>query len=149
MSTEENKALVRRYYEEAVNQRKLAVVDELVTPNHLSHAYPGDPDGGRGPEGLKRTLALFTTAFPDLRVTVDDMVAQADLVVTRTTSRGTHHGELMGIAPTGKQVTFTAITIDRVRDGKIVENWLELDRLGLLQQLGVIPMPEQTQQGGA
>ncbi len=143
MSTEENKALVRRVYEEAINRGNMAVVDELNSPNYVAHD-PGFPQPVRGPEGLKQYFLVFRSAFPDVHITIEDMIAEGDTVVTRQTSRGTHQGDLMGIPPTGKQIAVTGMAIHRLANGKFVESWINADNLGLLQQLGVIPAPGQT-----
>jgi steroid delta-isomerase-like uncharacterized protein len=136
MSTEDNKALVRRLYEEVFNHRKLALVDELCTTNHVFH---NPPTTLQGREEFKQLLSLYITAFPDARFTVEDQIAEGDRVASRYTFRGTHHGELMGIPPTDKQVTVTGITINRIVNGKSEEGWLNFDALGMLQQLGVNP----------
>jgi steroid delta-isomerase-like uncharacterized protein len=141
--TEANKALARRFYEEGWNQGNLAVFDELLASNHVLHD-PGFPELIRGPEGFKQYYATYRTAFPGNQLTVEDYLAEGDTVVSRWTGRGTHKGDLMGIAPTGKQVTVTGISIQRIANGKIVEEWSNYDMLGMLQQLGVAPMPGQT-----
>ncbi len=135
MSTEDNKALVRRWYED-FNQRNLARVDELFTPDYVYH---NPPTTLHGPEEFKQFLSLYLTAFPDARFTVEDELAEGDRVASRSTFHGTHQGEFMGIPPTGKPVTVTGIGIDRIVGGKFVEGWLNFDALGMLQQLGVIP----------
>ena len=137
MSTEENKAILRRNCEEAFNKGNLAVADETIAPNYVYHG-PGGMEY-KGPEGFKQFVTMFRTAFPDFHLTVEDMVAEGDKVAHRLTTRGTHKGELMGIAATGKQVTTTAITISRFAGGKEVEAWSSLDMLGVMQQLGVAP----------
>jgi steroid delta-isomerase-like uncharacterized protein len=134
--SKENEALVRRYVEEVYNQRKLEVVDEIFAPEFTLHD-PDLPGGARGPEGIKRIVETFVGGFPDLQVTLEDELSSADKVVTRWTSRGTHQGELMGIAPTGKRIDVTAVGIWRVANGKIAEAWLVYDAFGMLQQLGV------------
>ncbi len=136
MSTENNKALVRRFYEDVFNQRNLALVDELCSTNHVFH---NPPTTLHGREEFKQLLSLYITAFPDARFTVEDQIAEGDRVTSRYTFRGTHQGELMGIPPTGKQVTVTGIIINRIAGGQSVEGWLNFDALGLLQQLGAIP----------
>ena len=140
MAVEENKAIVRRFYE-GLNQRNLAVVDELIAGNFVANL--GGLEDIRGPEGVKGNIATFLTAFPDLHRAIEDMVAEGDKVVIRLTVTGTHQGEFAGIAPTGKQVTWAVITINRVVGGKCVETWEVIDMLGLLQQLGAIPAPGQ------
>jgi steroid delta-isomerase-like uncharacterized protein len=141
MSTEDNKALMRRWYEEVFNQKNIAAIDEFVAPNVVDHLVPPGMPGGI--EGTRQGVNMYLTAFPDLHLTIEDMIAEGDKVVDRQTARGTHQGAFMGIPPTGKQVTVTAMNISRIADGKIVEHWVELDTLGMLQQLGVVPMPGQ------
>jgi steroid delta-isomerase-like uncharacterized protein len=137
MSIEENKAVVRRFYEEW-NKQNLSIVEELVAPHWVCHgAPPFSPDP-------KQMLTALWTAFPDARIAVEDLMAEGDKVVSRLTMRGTHRGDLMGIPPTGQQASLTGIEIDRIEDGKIVETWVSRDDLGFLQQLGVIPQMAQT-----
>lgn len=137
MAAEELKAIARRYIEEVWNKGNLALIDELFTPDHINHS----PNAGQmaGPEGLKQLIASFRHAAPDLHFTIDDMLAEGDRVVTRWTAQGTHQGELMGVPPTGKRITVTAIVIDRIVDGRFVEHWAGRDDLGMYQQLGLIP----------
>ena len=144
MSTEENKAIVRRLYEEAITQKKLEVLDEIMSPDVVDHAP--FPEQAPGLEGFKGSFALMISAFPDYQSTVEEQIAEGDKVVTRFTSRGTHQGEFMGIAPTGNRVRVTGIDIDWVVEGKIVEHWSEADLLGMMQQLGVIPPPGQSEE---
>jgi len=137
MSTEENKAKIRRVWEEVLDKGNLALADEIMAPNYVYHGSGGQEF--KGPEGFKKLITMFRTAFPDFHVTVDDMVADGDKVAHRATMRGTHKGELMGIAPTGKQVTIAAIVISRFAGGKEVEAWSNLDQLGMMQQMGIAP----------
>lgn len=137
MSTEENKALSRRVIEEIINKQNPALADELIDPNFVDHGVTGM--GFKGPEGFKQYFTTLITAFPDLRLTIDDMVAEGDKVAMRLTARGTHKGDFMGIAPTGKQVTMTGIVIQRIANNKCVEGWLVNDNLGMMQQMGVVP----------
>jgi steroid delta-isomerase-like uncharacterized protein len=138
MSTEDNKALMRRFLEEVFNKQNQAAIDEFIAPNHVDHTLP--PFLPTTPEGTKRAIGMFLTAFPDVQLTVEDMIAEGDKVVTRYTSRGTQKGGFMGIPPTGKQMTVSSIIIARFADGKIVEEWGLDDQVGMLQQLGVIPV---------
>jgi steroid delta-isomerase-like uncharacterized protein len=137
MSTEENKALVRRW-EELWNQGNLALADELFAPTFLLHD-PSSPFEISGPEGYKQDITRFRSAFPDLQITLEEMVAEGEKVVGRWTARGTHQGPLRSFPPTGTQVTLTGIDIFRIVGGKIVEEWSNADGLGMLQQLGIIP----------
>ena len=141
MSTEVNKASVRRFYDEVFNKKNRAAIDEFVAPNQVDHAAP--PGTPAGLAGAKQLLGMYLTAFPDCHLTVEDMIAEGDRVVARFTMRGTQQGAFMDIPPTGKQVTVTAIDINCISGGKCVEHWMEMDTLGLLQQLGVIPAPGQ------
>ena len=136
MSTEDNKALIRRAYEEGFNQRNLAVLDEVNASDLVSHNASTTM---QGLEAFKQFLSLYLSAFPDARFTIQDAIAEGDRVASRYTFQGTHQGELMGIPPTGKQVTVTGIIINRIAGGQSVEGWLNFDALGLLQQLGAIP----------
>ena len=136
MSTEENKVLLRRLFEEVWNQGNLATVDELLATDYVLH----DPAHlVHGPEGFKAYVSAFRAAFPDMHATIEDQIAQEDKVAMRFTVRATHKGEFQGIPPTGKQVILTGTDIQRIAGGKIAENWVNLDALGMLQQLGVLP----------
>ena len=141
MSTEVTKASVRRFYEEVFNKKNRAAIDEFIDPNQVDHAAPPGTPGGLA--GAKQTIGMYLTAFPDLHFTVEDMIAEGDKLVARLTVRGTQQGAFMGIPPTGKHVTVTAIDISRMAGGKSVEHWIEMDTLGMMQQLGVIPAPGQ------
>ncbi len=138
MGAEENKALVRRL-QEAWDKGNLDVLDELLAPNFVDHnPMPGLPADRAG---QKQRMTLFRAAFPDLKTTVEDLVAEGDKVVLRGTARGTHKGEFQGMAPTGKQVAVQGIFIGRVVGGKLVETWEQFDAMGLMQQLGAMPSP--------
>ena len=140
--SEENKALSRRVVEELYGQGKLDIVDELFDSNYVGHD-PASPQEIRGPEGVKQEASMYLNAFADIQVTVEDQVAEGDEVVTRWRGIGTHQGELMGIPPTGNRVELTGITISRIANGKIVEDWTNSDTLGMMQQLGVVSPPGQ------
>jgi ketosteroid isomerase-like protein len=136
--SEQNKAIVRRLFEEVWNKGNLSVADDLFTPNY-DHHDPSTPDFGRGPESEKKRATLYRTAFPDLRLTIEDIIAEGDAVMARWSCRGTHKGDLGGITPTGKQFTISGVSIARVAGGKMAEGWINWDALGLMQQLGVVP----------
>ena len=139
--SEENKAIVRGEIEEVFSaQGDLDVADEIFAPE-----YVGYPEDVRGPEGAKETAKMYRNAFPDVQLSIEDQVAEGDKVVTRWIGSGTHQGEMMGIAPTGNQVRVDGMTISRIEDGKIVEEWEIYDALGMMQQLGAIPSPEEAQ----
>jgi steroid delta-isomerase-like uncharacterized protein len=136
MTMEANKALLRRFSRE-LEQNNFEIIEELYAPDYLSHNYDA-PDGERpGIEGVKQGFQKFKSAFPDLRIVEEDLIAEGDRVVHRVRYQGTHQGEFFGIPPTGNQVTGSTIEIYRFADGKVVEKWSEFDRLSLLQQLGV------------
>ena len=137
MSTEENKAVVRRWIEEHVNKGNQAVTDEVIAADCVWHNNPPGQPPGR--EGAKQQVAGFRAAFPDVHVTIEDVVVEGDKVVTHWRVQGSHRGPLMGIPPTGKQATWTSIHINRVVGGKITEDWHASDLLGVLRQLGVAP----------
>jgi len=143
MSTDANKAIDRRIVDEVLTRGGLTVADELIAPDFVDHA--ASPGMERGPDGFRAAVAAFRTAFPDLHVTIEDHIADGDRVARRMTMRGTHHGELFGIPPTSKAITITGIHIVRLADGKVAEHWGVNDDIGLLQQLGVIPAPEQAE----
>ena len=117
------------------------LVDELLAPDYVNHS-PATPDLPTGPDGVKEVVAMFRSGMPDLSVLVEDMIAEDDKVATRYTLEGTHEGELFGVPPTGQQLSIKSISVERVSDGKIREHWRITDSLDMLQQLGVIPMPE-------
>jgi steroid delta-isomerase-like uncharacterized protein len=140
MSTGENKAVVRRFFEELLSTDNLALADEILSPDFRFY-FAGSPD----PMDLKRYkdfLAARRAAFPDRRFAVEDMIAEGDKVSARFTMRGTHNGELRGIAPSGREVTMSGIDIIRLKEGKMVEDKVEVDQLGMMQQLGMIPSPQ-------
>ncbi len=136
MSTEQNKAITRRLFEEILNKGNLALVDELFSSNYVLHTPTGPI---HGVEGYKQFVNMYLSAFPDLQFTIEDLIADQDKVVARWTGTGTHQGSLIGIPPTGKRATVTGISINRFENGKFFEGWLDFDALGMLQQLGVIP----------
>jgi len=124
--TEANKALIRRLFEEGFHSGKLVVVDEIFHPNFVDRSTPEQPPGT---EGVKDYISMVRTGFPDISITIEDLVAEEEKVVVRTTWRGTHLGEYEGIAPTGKQVTRSMIQIFHVKDGKLLEEWSEGESL--------------------
>ena len=137
---EENKATSRRFYEELFNQGNLHVAEEIVTLDFVLHD-PNIPEEPRGPEGLKQFVTMYRNVFPDLNFTIEDQIAEGEKVGTRWVAYGTHQGELMGIAPTGKRVTVRAFTLQRFSGSKIAEDWAHYDALGMMRQIGAIPEP--------
>ena len=133
--SEQNKAQVRRVVEEVYNRGDLDVVDELAASDMVIHTSSQDI---RGREGAKQYVAAFRAGFPDLHFTVEDQIAEGDMVATRWTARGTQTGEFQGIPPTGKEIRVAGTNVERIIDGKTVECWAHVDELGLMQQLGVV-----------
>lgn len=140
---EANKQASRRILGEIFGAGAYGLADELVLPDAIGHDA-ASPEPIKGAKGLKEAAGGYRAAFPDLEVVVEDVIAEGDLVAVRWTARGTHQGDLFGIAPTGKEATVTGITIDRFSGGKVAESWTNWDTLGLLQQLGAVPTAMQT-----
>ena len=141
--SEQNKAVAKRFYD-AWNARDLDAFDELVAPDAEDHDPQNPFRDMRGPAGAKRAAEMYHSAYSDGRIVVEEQIAEGDCVVTRWTGKGTHDGDLMGMAPTGKWVEVTGITIDRIDGGKICESWSCFDALGMMQQLGAVPEAQPT-----
>ena len=135
MSTEANKALVRRFYEEVWVKGNLDAADDVFAPDYVRHDLRA-AEALSGPEGQKRIASDFRAAFPDLSFDVEFLLAEDDLVAGRWTASGTHLGEWGGQAPTGRQMRFSAVNVFRFDEGKVVELWNHRDDLGLMEQLG-------------
>jgi predicted ester cyclase len=144
MTLEQNKALARRELEELWSEGHLAVADEIFAPNFVSHQHSRpDAQDVHGLEAYKAFVGQVHEAFPDLHYVLEDQIAEGDKVMTRNVASGTHKGWLMGIEPTNKRAQWAGISIDRIEHGKIVENWVSWDMMGMLQQLGVVSLPSQ------
>jgi len=139
--SEENKALVRRWFAE-IDKGNEQIVDELIAVDYIDH-YPPLPDMAPGREGVKQANALLRAAFPDAQHTIEDQIAEGDKVMTRITTRATFQGTHLGIPPNGKLITIEGIAIHRIAGGQFVEHWAMVDKLGLYEQLGVIPPLEE------
>lgn len=137
MAVDENKSVYHRYIA-ALFGGDVDALDAVLSPDFVGHDLP--PDLPRGPESLKRFRAMVNAAFPDQTCYLEDLIAEDDRVVGRLMLIGTHRGEFMGIRPTGKQVTSHLIEIVRIEAGRIVERWVQRDRLGELQQLNLVSM---------
>ena len=136
----ENKTLACCVREQIWNREDLSVADQIINANCVSHVSdPITPDFGTGPEGYKKLVTFYRSAFPDAHMTIDDIVAEGDKVMVRWTARATHKGQLLNLAPTNKQITVTGIDVYRISGGKIEESWINWDALGFLQQLGAVP----------
>ena len=139
MTEAENEALGRGYID-AVHQRNLDQMIGMIAPNFVEHLAD---EAVKGPEGIRARVDTLLTAFPDLQVTIDPLVSSGDQVAVRITYRGTHQGELQGIAPAGNDVAFSATALGRIEGGQLVEQRTNLDELGLMQQIGSIPVEAQ------
>jgi len=133
-----NKELVRRFVEDAWSDGDLDLVEELVASDAVYHD-PTLPDRPRGPDGSKQSIELYQTAFPDIQIRIEELIAEDDVVAARMTGTGTHEGEIMGIEPTGRRVEAPVMEFRRIEDGQIAEMWALVDTLGMLQQIGAIP----------
>ena len=135
--SEANKALVRRGIEETVNKGNFSVVDEILSTDYVYR----EPTVGekRGRAGFRELITMYRNAFPDVKLTIDEQIAEGDKVVTRWNATGTHRGDLFGAAPTGKQVRVQGIIVSRIANGKVIEETEVYDALGMLRQLGAIP----------
>jgi steroid delta-isomerase-like uncharacterized protein len=143
MGTSENKALTRRFFEDACNGQRFDLIDELFVEDYVHHDPNLPPEAQHGRENYKQGLEIMYAAFPDLQATIEDLIAEGDRVVSRIRMRGSHQGELFGIPATGRPVDFAMIEIHRIADGKIAEGWANYDAIAMMQQIGVIPSPEQ------
>jgi len=143
LTPEGNKVFLKRFVEETINKQNLDAINELVAENFVEQMpFPGQ---GPGRDGLKYAIGTFLSAFPDIQWVVDEQVAEGEKVVSRFTWTGTHRGGFLGIPPTGKPVKVWGVVIDVVRDGQLSESRIIMDTLGLLQQLGAIPVPDGAQ----
>ena len=133
MSTEENKALIRRINDEVYSRGDLTAIDRYYAPDWVAHDAPANAGGDR--ESLKEVLSVIRGGFADVRTSIEVILAEGDLVASRTTAEGTHTREYFGVAPTGKRVTLRQLNIDRIRDGKIIESWSESFGQGFHYQL--------------
>ena len=136
-----NKAVLRRWFEEAFNKGDIDLLDELAAPDYVWHGPGGRETRGR--EALKEFWRMYLGAFPGMQLSIEDQVAEGDRVVTRFTMRGTHAGAIEGIAPTGKEVTVPGIVVHRFEGGQVVEEWESFDELAMMQQIGAIPAAAQ------
>jgi steroid delta-isomerase-like uncharacterized protein len=140
MSAEEStKAIMRRFWN-VWEQGNIDLLEELLAPEYINHTL-ATPDLPPGPEGVKEVVSMFRSAMPDLRVVIEDMIAEGDKVATRYALEGTHRGELFGVPPTAKHLSIKSMTVERVSEGKIVEHWRVTDELDMMRQLGVFGAP--------
>jgi steroid delta-isomerase-like uncharacterized protein len=144
----DSKTIVRRLYEDVWNKRKLEVVSDLFSPSHALRDN-NSPGSSVGPEAYKMQVAMYLAAFPDLRITIEDTVAEKDKFVASWTISGTHKGEFLGIRPTNRKISVEGITIHYLANGKIIDSSISWDALGLLRQLGASPLLVQQKGAGS
>jgi steroid delta-isomerase-like uncharacterized protein len=137
MAAEENRTTIRRFLEELFNQQDMSAIDRYLAPDYVDHLVPPGVPPTR--DGFRQFISAFFAGLPDIHYTIEDVLADGDKVAVRLTAQGTQRGEFMGIPATGKQATWGEMHIGRMQDGKIVEHWGQIDNMGMLQQLGVIP----------
>jgi steroid delta-isomerase-like uncharacterized protein len=138
MSNDSNKAAIRRGFEEGINQRRLEVFEQVMGPDYVNHTMPAPVPG---PAGFRQVIQGFLEAFPDMKIEIDQVIGEGETVATRGRFHGTHRGAFMGIPATGKAVNVSYIDFWRMENGKAVENWVQMDLIGLMQQLGAMPGP--------
>jgi steroid delta-isomerase-like uncharacterized protein len=149
MSAEESKAIMRRFWE-VWEQGNVELLDELLAPEYINHTLAA-PDLPSGPQGVKEVVSMFRSGIPDLKVVIEDMIAEGDKVATRYALEGIHRGEIFGVPPTGKHLSIKSMTVERLSEGKIVEHWRVTDELDMMRQLGAIRAPggQSSERGGA
>ena len=135
MSTDQNKALVRKMFDEVMNKRNFSKIADYIAPEFVNH---GMPVSGPGPDAFKEILNMFVESFPDMLINVETVIGEGDLVATRGSWKGTHKGDFMGLPATGKEVVVTYQDMWRIQDDKGVENWVDMDIAGLMRQLGAM-----------
>jgi len=135
--SEQNKTLARRFYDEILNGRRMDFADEILSPEYVDHSAAGP-----GLENFKQYFSMITSVFPDIKVTVEDLLADDDKVAVRLTVHGTQLGSFRGFPPVGRQATWTGMDIIHISDGRIIERWSERDFLNMLLQLGHVQYPQ-------
>ncbi len=145
MTTEQNKSTARRVVEDGFVKHNPKILDEIFANDAINHD-PSQPNLGRGPEGVRESMQTYTTAFPDTKIVIEREIAEGDYVVQYLRTSGTHTGPLFNIPATGKKTNVTGVIISKFQGGKVVETWSLWDQLSLMQQLGVVPMPETAEQ---
>lgn len=144
----ENKAIARRLYEEVWNERKIEIIDKLLSPSHALHE-PNAADSQIGPQAYKATVMRFLAGFPDLNFSIQDVISENNKLVVSWVLSGTHQGDFYGVAATNKKVSVEGITIHQIENGKILDSYASWDRLGLMRQLEAVPHRKQSVVGGS
>jgi steroid delta-isomerase-like uncharacterized protein len=136
MSAEQNKTVIKKLFEQGMNERKFEMLKDIIGPDFINH---GIPNANRGPEGFKEVLGQFLTGYPDMKINLENIIADGDMVATRGYWTGTNNGSFMGIPATGKKVKVDFIDVWKMLEGKCQENWVQMDMMGLMQQIGMAP----------
>ena len=136
MSADQNKEIIRKIFQEGMNERNISVAEKYISPEYINYGIPGHQPGF---EGFNAIIKQFTDAFPDMVITQDEIIGEGDTVATRGSWTGTNNGSFMGMPPTGKKVTVQFMDFWKLKDGKCIENWVQMDIAGLMQQLGATP----------
>ena len=136
MSTDQNKAIIRKMFEDVMNNRNFSALNELIAPEFVNHGMPVNKPG---PDGFKEILTLFLDAFPDMKISIEQLLAEGDMVATRGSWTGTNKGSFMGMPASGKEAKVTYQDMWKIENGKCVENWVDMDIAGLMRQLGAMP----------
>ena len=139
MSAEQNKQVVGRLFNEAMNQRRFELLNEIIAPEFVNHGMPG---AQQGPEGMRQILQGFLDAFPDMKITVEHIVAEGDMVATRGHWVGTNKGSFMGGPASGNSVRSDYVDFWKMKDGKCIENWVQMDMIGIMMQTGAMAAPQ-------
>ena len=134
--SEENKRLISRIYDEAISSGNYDVIDEVISPNYVSHGLPMSVNG---PQEFRQSIEIFRSAFPDLYMLVEEQIADGDQVGNQGYITGTHRGAFLGVPASGQQIKVNVISIWRLENSKVVENWVRIDFMGLMQQIGAAP----------
>ena len=137
MSAEQNKLLIGKLFAEGLNQRNFAIIDEIIGDEYVNHMMPD----AKGPEGMRQVLGMFFDAFPDMKITVEHIIADGDILATRGHFTGTNNGSFMGAPASGKQIRAEYVDFWKMKDGKAVENWVQMDVMGIMMQIGAMTPP--------
>ena len=148
MMTVDNKAIIRRFYEELWDERNLEIIDQMVAPSHALQV-PSHSGSAMGPAAYKSQIQMYRQGFPDLEFTIEDLIGEGEKVVCCWTMSGTHQGEFMGVPATGKRMSVDGVTIHNVTNGKIMDSYVSLNLWDMMQQLGTIPASGHPQRASA
>ena len=138
MPAEENKKLIEKIFNEVINERNFDKLDQIFAPNYVNY---GIPNSKPGPDGFKEILQQFLDAYPDMKITIEHLIAEGNMVATSGYWTGTNKGSFMGAAPSNKPVKVSYIDLWKIENSKCIENWVQMDMIGMMMQTGAMPMP--------